>query len=359
MIYIPNKLRVGFCNRSDTYTGKLAYVIYYDQNGKLRKETSWDSWRDHDIAPEEYENVPTSGFVINKNAGGRENSYSYDVRKTYVRVYDPRGFEFEISIPNLLFILENTNSIKGKGLEGDFVYGWNGTELVLIPVESPEYAQWISKSSQMQNSSLYLDPTVLKVGYKYKIKHEGNEKEIIYMGKFNEYIWEYDADLSRKKPGKRYFVFVKGWSGYYLDTLTSMKERILECMSDSVVENYAELLEKMESDVSYSPIVRHDYQPISFGEFEVKVENRIWHTTVFVWDKNGVLYELTRYRPYGLFGSDGQTGYQLIRNEFLNGSQYKRQVAFGSLNEIYEFLHPHKRLSYQANGNLYSEVYCK
>lgn len=39
-IFIPTKINIGFQERSDTYTGKLAYVIYFDEKGKLRKETS-------------------------------------------------------------------------------------------------------------------------------------------------------------------------------------------------------------------------------------------------------------------------------------------------------------------------------
>ena len=35
-IYIPEKIKVGYQNRNDTYTKKLAYVIYYDEKGKLR-----------------------------------------------------------------------------------------------------------------------------------------------------------------------------------------------------------------------------------------------------------------------------------------------------------------------------------
>ena len=120
-IFIPKKIKVGFQTRNDTYTKKLAYVIYYDQKNKLRKEKSWEGWRDEKIEPEDYDNEPTTGFVLNKKVGGYQ--YHYDMRQTYVRVFDPRGFEFEITIPNLLYILENTSSIKGKGLEGEFVYG--------------------------------------------------------------------------------------------------------------------------------------------------------------------------------------------------------------------------------------------
>ena len=120
-IFLPKTIKVGYQNRSDTYTGRLAYVIYYDQQNKLRKERSWEGWRDNKIEPQEFSNEPTSGFVLNKKVGGYDTGWNH--RQTYTRVYDPRGFEFEITIPNLLYILENANSIKGKGLEGDFIYG--------------------------------------------------------------------------------------------------------------------------------------------------------------------------------------------------------------------------------------------
>lgn len=62
-LFIPNRIRVGFQTRNDTYTKKLAYVIYYDEKGKLRKEPSWNSWRDKKIDPEEFDNVPTEASV--------------------------------------------------------------------------------------------------------------------------------------------------------------------------------------------------------------------------------------------------------------------------------------------------------
>ncbi len=136
---IPEKINVGFQERSGTYTGKLAYVIYTDHKGKLRKENSWNNWRNNKIDPEEYENTSTSGFVLNKKVGGTR--WGWNPRQTYVRVYDPRGFEFEITVSNLVFILEECSSIKGKGLEGDFVYAWDGKDLLLLPVSSKEYKE--------------------------------------------------------------------------------------------------------------------------------------------------------------------------------------------------------------------------
>lgn len=67
-IFLPDKINVGFQNRADTYTGKLAYVIYYDSKGVLRKQASWNSWRDSKIPNEEFKNSPTHGFVLNKKS---------------------------------------------------------------------------------------------------------------------------------------------------------------------------------------------------------------------------------------------------------------------------------------------------
>ena len=149
-IFVPKTINVGYQNRSGTYTGKLAYVIYYDEKGKLRKEASWNSWRDDKIPNDEFENVPTEGFVLNKKAG--DYSTGWDHRHAYCRVYDPRGFEFEITIENLLYILENANCIKGKGLEGEFIYGWDGKDLVLMPVESPDYKQIAAYNKIVHNN---------------------------------------------------------------------------------------------------------------------------------------------------------------------------------------------------------------
>ena len=93
---IPKTITVGYQNRSDTFTKKLAYIIYTDAKGVLRKEASWNSWRDKKIDSETFDNTPQSDFVLNKHVGGYKSGWNH--RNSYCRVYDPRGFEFEISI---------------------------------------------------------------------------------------------------------------------------------------------------------------------------------------------------------------------------------------------------------------------
>lgn len=235
MLFIPKKINVGYNSRNDTYSGKLAYIIYYDDKGVLRKETSWSNWRDKKLGNEEFDNVPTEGFVLNKTAGG--NNYSWNPRQTYTRVYDPRGFEFEISIPNLLYILENTNSIKGKGLEGEFTYGWDGTELTLIPCNSPDYKECKDYSDSLYIAE-YIKPKDLIEGKVYKFK---NGNVATYMGKYNKFC-NYDKSVSKKK-----FVFHYYQGSSFFD-YSSIGGKIISVENEGFVDekyhNYVRLLRR-------------------------------------------------------------------------------------------------------------------
>ena len=169
---IPTDLIVGFRNRKDTYTGKLSYITYYKEDKKnnkvIAKETSWIRWRDSNIEPLEIENVPTEGFVLNKHVGGCKSGWNF--RQSYCRIYDPRDFEFEITMDNLLYILDYCDCIKGKGLIGKFIYAWDGSNLVLLPVSTPEYQESLELKKNIEKGK----PTnkTIKVGSLYKDKKE-------------------------------------------------------------------------------------------------------------------------------------------------------------------------------------------
>jgi hypothetical protein len=303
-LFIADKIKVGFNPRTDTYSGRLAYVIGHDGK-KWRKETSWESWRYKYIEPseyeklkienynqyvegqknwhqnivkaynndpkayfyykkqalmseeeylktlerfekfqphipnlskdpkmkvEEYENIPTEGFVLNKKAGGYSSGWNH--RATYCRVYDPRGFEFEISIPNLLFILQECDSYKGKALEGEFVYAWDGKDLVLLPTSSSDY-QESKKFTKLQSGKVSTKELV--EGGIYKDKHLN---DYVYLGKFYyETKWYNNKGYNIQKM----FVFydVKNKS---IQAFTSMSN-FVKVVDNTPVSNYAELLD--------------------------------------------------------------------------------------------------------------------
>lgn len=255
-IFIPRKIKVGYQNRKDTYTGKLAYIIYYDEKGKLRKECSWKSWRKNEIEPDDYNNEPLSGFVLNKKSGGYSTGWNH--RQTYCRVYDPRGFEFEITIPNLLYILDNCNSIKGKGLECEFVYGWDGTELLLIPINAPDYRK-LKKLSDTLFQNKKFNTSNMIVGATYLTKQN---EQWIYMGRFAKYQESHYYDGFGKSQGKYYF-FYHDNSFHYIK---STSNKIVDVISEECVKNYAGLMDKLEHKPYYSPHDHYEYVELNNKE---------------------------------------------------------------------------------------------
>ena len=308
-IFIPKTINVGYQNRSDTYTGKLAYVIYYDEKGKLRKEASWNSWRDEEIPNEEFENTPTSGFVLNKKVGDYDSGWSH--RHAYCRIYDPRNFEFEITIENLLYILENANSIKGKGLEGEFVYGWDGKDLVLLPVESPDYKQ-ISEYNDIVHGNEHIKAKDLVIGATYLTK---DNVELVYVGKFEYYSYGYEwrengevrrskhwkdiprdghsyysskisHDLVQNFPyGKHLWFACKNYDYEYVNGKKANKDtykwaferfksipkgKLIKCIDEKCSCEYSDIFEAMEGRFEYSP---YDCSKDKF--FDVSLEDFI------------------------------------------------------------------------------------
>lgn len=141
-LYLPKTLKVGYQYRDTKFEKKIGYVIYYDHTGKLRKETSWEHWRDKQIDSNEFENTPTEGFMIHSNIKDR-----WSQRQEYLSIYDPRGFEFEITIDNFIYIIQHCNIIN-TGIVGKLVYVWKGADLILMPTADNTTYSELSKLQQ-------------------------------------------------------------------------------------------------------------------------------------------------------------------------------------------------------------------
>lgn len=392
-IFIPKTINVGYQKREDTYTKKLAYIIYYDETGKLRKETSWQNWRNKDISNDEFDNVPTEGFVLNKKVGDYSSGWNH--RQSYIRVYDPRNFEFEITVENLLYILENTSSIKGKGLEGEFVYGWDGKDLILIPTSSPDY-----KEIKEYNSIIHNKETIkakdLIVGATYLDK---DNNEYVYMGKYDTYdsVYVYskeERDNMRssddrwkseiKNVGKRlWFATEPTYSyrnkKYSFSQFKTISKKFIKCKDSNCHVNYAEIFDEMECDTNYSPVdnTKDKYINMSFDEFkEVAVDEYRWSKR-FV-GKDFKRYEVKKIKDdedlftcyIGRLDKDRfsnrmtyeydvipqELEYTVHEREYYWGKkeEYKKVVPT-SLERVYKVIQPQWLLKYLENGKLYEK----
>lgn len=257
-VFIPKKIKAGYQSRAETFTGKLAYVIYYDERNKLRKEKSWNRWRQEGLGSDDFENIPLKGFTINKKVGGYKSRWNF--RKSYIRIYDPRGFEFEITVENLVYILENVISNPETGLEGEFIYGWDGADLVLIPVNSEDYKEIKEYNKLLHDKKSRLKVKDLTVGGTYKHKNNGN---YVYMGRRK--VWEDNYEWQDKGSdsyGERtilkgkYHTFIRQYkgrdarsdffsivnvkspSGVFIQEVSNNKSEELEAIEKYISESY-------------------------------------------------------------------------------------------------------------------------
>lgn len=239
---IPKTITVGQQDRSDTYTGKLGYVIYTDEKGVLRKEKSWEGWRDQNIPRLDYDNVPIEGFVFNRHGGGKNSGWGWDDRNSFVRVWDPRGYEFEISLGNMLFILEYCSSIKGKGIEGEMVYAWEGTNLMLLPTNCPQYQNSLEftdlKSLKIQAKDLILGATYLTK----------DQRKVVYLGKHNYLTIDYGNFINKE------FVFYYEESDDKQNKFITLKvKELAKVLDPELISNFSDLIEEAHTSNFIGP----------------------------------------------------------------------------------------------------------
>jgi hypothetical protein len=249
-LLIPPKLHVGFNRRTDTYTNILGFIIYTDTKGVKHTETSWNNWRNQEIPAIDCDNVPTEGFVLNgKVGGGRSYGWHSNERIMKVRVFDPRNWEFEITIPNLLNILRDSACSPGKGLEGKFVYAWAGKQLILLPEKSEDYRK-SSAFTALQSKTV--KAKALVPGHTYLTKRQ---LKWVYLGKFEYYFAETEDE--KTAGGWRWkHVFAKHEGDKWQLVYQNDVKAVAEVASDQTVENLAELVEMHTRSARGSRIVK-------------------------------------------------------------------------------------------------------
>lgn len=223
LLNVPEKLKVGFQKREDTFDGQLSFITYYDQKDVLKKEKSWSSWVDSSISPIDIENRPTKGFIVNKSIN--RGNYYFGGGRDVVRIYDPRGFEFEISTGNYVGLSEYIDIIKGE-LAGELVFAFDsGGNLLLLPVNSEQYSLSVNHT-QLKGKNFSAKSLV--VGGVYLDK---NEKQCIYIGRYNINKPLYKgSNLLLNSAGNKYIFYTE--DGYKELSLKSISHFSYELNND-------------------------------------------------------------------------------------------------------------------------------
>jgi len=296
-LYIPKTITVGFRERSDTFTGKLGYVIYTDHKGVLRKQASWNSWRDLKIATIQLDNTPQPGFCLNK--GVQRDGY-WGNGRSVIRVWDPRDFEFEISVDNLIGILMHADVSK-RDITEPCVFAWNGTELILLPTNSVEYQQSVEHTAKQ---CVTFSSRSLVAGYTYSVR--ADNLSVVYLGYLQRweavnhtYSYRRDTDVPpslkqlKKRKGHVFIdpstkrIYVKDPSAFISGV------EVEECHN-----KFADLLQAYYGDINSQPWIGCSILPATEG-YRTRLWGRINNTDFveFAFTDDFIGYDNNRRPP--------------------------------------------------------------
>lgn len=158
-IRIPEQYYVGYRKQEDDLPLGFATPHGTDSAAAKRMATV-DSWSDNDNTRDIIDNVLVEGFKL----GDSVRRYGWGKGNVLWRIADPRGFELEISSPNLASILACTTIVNGA-IQGRCVWGRDGAVNVLLPEESEPYREAVAmtkigksnvKLSEVNNGDLVL-----------------------------------------------------------------------------------------------------------------------------------------------------------------------------------------------------------
>jgi hypothetical protein len=157
----------------------LGFVSYRDAGtNQIHHKSSMDKWGDKNMLRFSYINEPTTGFRV----VGFVSRWS--TSNKFIRIEDPRGFQFEVSIDNFVDLLRETTVVNAI-IQDKVVYGWDDAGISLYKENSKKYLEG------KENFEDITSPTVsmrsINIGNIIKLK---NGKTVQYCGSW--YYIQYD-----------------------------------------------------------------------------------------------------------------------------------------------------------------------
>lgn len=162
-----------------------------DKAYEKRKYTV-DRWRDKNIEPRVIKNEPVLGFKVVDTVS------RYSTSNKLFRVYDPRGFELEITADNLFYIIRECGIVKGMITE-PMLWAREGSKPFLINASSKAYVDYLKGPDPKEKLEL--------VPGKF-FKHPGADIFYRFEGKF--YYNLLDLEMNRNDPDE----YEYRWYGY-------------------------------------------------------------------------------------------------------------------------------------------------
>ncbi len=133
-IIFPEQIIVGYSQRENYL---LSFITFKEKN-ILRKEKSWNDWRDKKINHNVISNEPISGFKF--FGSNKRSSDWFGSGRNMVEIQHPNGFVFEITVENTITLLNDTIVENGE-IKSKCLLAWSGVQMSLIKENSDIYQQ--------------------------------------------------------------------------------------------------------------------------------------------------------------------------------------------------------------------------
>lgn len=212
VLKLPEKWYVGFAARSQD-DAPLGFMTPEgtDKAARNRKATV-DGWRSKDIAPRTIENKKLTGFKLSESIRRYSSWGSGNVKW---RITDPRGFELEISSPNLMQILNCSTIEQGEILDA-CIWGREGADNILIPVTSNLYKTALEDTKRQTMKVSMKD---VKPGNKVTLQ---DGEKYIFLGGWYQITADRSMDRTRTGASYEFKIETSSKKRYFLQKIDDL-----------------------------------------------------------------------------------------------------------------------------------------
>jgi len=348
--FIPAKVLVGVKPRDnwDSNEINLSFFTYKGEDGKIKKENSWNNWRDQLLAPIELDNVLLDGFSL-LNTTKRSSDW-FGTGRSVWRIQHPSGYTFEIDSSNFEGIIQSVGINAGGSIAGKCILVWRGQKLLLAPEKSVLYKE-SSAATKRQLSTI--DINDVKIGSKVRLKDNTTG---IYLGKFKGLFASHPRDesyITYYNWYDKYFILLdKVKSSYKKSNLDiNPKLNICEIINEDNLLSNDEALDIIKKElIQYSV---DNYTEVYAASIEAKKYELYFEESQI--DVSSLISKKDQY-PYVKLKND-EIGWLRVYNEYKHDSNlfYKYEIKDNRLINLSDM---DSRKYYNSNHVNVSDVKC-
>jgi hypothetical protein len=184
-IKLFEKVYVGFQKRNTESGSPLGFLTPWGEDAAARgRMATVDKWSaSSKLQSVVLDNIPVSGFRVSDSA--RRNGWNGG--NTVIQIEDPRGFELQITVDNMIQIMSGNLILDGE-IKVPCVWGRDGKDNILLPTNSEPYMNAIENTERLKQT---FSMRSVKLGNKIELK---DGRVGIYYGAYHQVIRKHYSD---------------------------------------------------------------------------------------------------------------------------------------------------------------------